>query len=382
MTDSINVLAKELAKAIPSKSKTSPYDTQAVVKRIDGDIAWVHIPGGVDETPVQLTTNAKKGDIVQVRVSGGRAWLYGNATSPPTDDTVAVKAVTIANVAETKSEIAQDTASDAVRSADIAATAASNAEASAQQAEDSAEQANDYALQALSSATEASSYAQQALTSANNASNSATKAYNSASTALNQLSVVEDVVGVLEMLSTHGTYDLTQDSAVQEGKWYFIEVDTNVYEVVTNPVGNPSENGWYELVNIDNAVRNYVASHLALTDDGLFLQIDGSDYRLQLSGDGVSIWSSSGIIASYGLDAVIGDPNGFHIKITSDRLSFYTSADDEVAYISDSQLYITQSVVLENMDIGDKTNGRWSWAVHLVSVNNIAKNNLYLKWLG
>lgn len=89
MTDSINVLAKELAKAIPSKSKTSPYDTQAVVKRIDGDIAWVHIPGGVDETPVQLTTNAKKGDIVQVRVSGGRAWLYGNSTNPPTDDTKA-----------------------------------------------------------------------------------------------------------------------------------------------------------------------------------------------------------------------------------------------------------------------------------------------------
>lgn len=89
MTDSINVLAKELAKAIPSKSKTSPYDTQAVVKRIDGDIAWVHIPGGVDETPVQMTSSAKKGDIVQVRVSGGRAWLYGNATNPPTDDSKA-----------------------------------------------------------------------------------------------------------------------------------------------------------------------------------------------------------------------------------------------------------------------------------------------------
>lgn len=89
MTDSINVLAKELAKAIPSKSKTSPYDTQAVVKRIDGDTAWVHIPGGVDETPVQMTSSAKKGDIVQVRVSGGRAWLYGNATNPPTDDSKA-----------------------------------------------------------------------------------------------------------------------------------------------------------------------------------------------------------------------------------------------------------------------------------------------------
>lgn len=89
MADAIDKIAKELVKAIPSTKKTSPYDTQAEVLRVDGETAWVHIPGGVDETPVQLTTNAKKGDIVQVRVSGGRAWLYGNATNPPTDDSKA-----------------------------------------------------------------------------------------------------------------------------------------------------------------------------------------------------------------------------------------------------------------------------------------------------
>ena len=76
----------------PEKSKTSPYDETAEVRRIDGNIAWVHIPGGVDETPVQLTVNAKAGDFVQVRVSGGRAWITGNSTAPPTDDTVAKKA--------------------------------------------------------------------------------------------------------------------------------------------------------------------------------------------------------------------------------------------------------------------------------------------------
>lgn len=73
MADAIDKIAKELVKAIPSTKKTSPYDTQAEVLRVDGETAWVHIPGGVDETPVQLTTNAKKGDTVQVRVSGGRA---------------------------------------------------------------------------------------------------------------------------------------------------------------------------------------------------------------------------------------------------------------------------------------------------------------------
>lgn len=71
------------------KEKTKPYDTAATVTRIEGKTAWVHIDGGVDETPVQLTIDAKVGDTVKVRVSGGQAWLQGNSTAPPTDDTVA-----------------------------------------------------------------------------------------------------------------------------------------------------------------------------------------------------------------------------------------------------------------------------------------------------
>lgn len=84
--DIINSLRKSLQ---ASDRKTSAYDTQATIRRIEGNTAWVHIPGGVDETPVQLTINAKEGDQVQVRVSGGRAFLVGNATAPPTDDSYA-----------------------------------------------------------------------------------------------------------------------------------------------------------------------------------------------------------------------------------------------------------------------------------------------------
>lgn len=75
------------------KKKPTAYDTQAVVRRIEGGTAWVHIPGGVDETPVRMTIDAKVGDTVQVRVGGGRAHLTGNATAPPTDDTTAKRAV-------------------------------------------------------------------------------------------------------------------------------------------------------------------------------------------------------------------------------------------------------------------------------------------------
>ena len=84
-------LIKQIVEMIrqAERRKTHAYDTTATVVRVEGGTAWVHIPGGVDETPVKLTVDAKQGDTVQVRVSGGKAFLSGNATAPPTDDTTA-----------------------------------------------------------------------------------------------------------------------------------------------------------------------------------------------------------------------------------------------------------------------------------------------------
>lgn len=72
-----------------SRHKTSAYDTTATVRRIEDGVAWVHIDGGVTETPVKLTIAAHAGDKVQVRVGGGTAWLTGNGSRPPTDDALA-----------------------------------------------------------------------------------------------------------------------------------------------------------------------------------------------------------------------------------------------------------------------------------------------------
>lgn len=85
---------KDIVEAVKKTSTptTQAYDTPATVTRIEGDVAWVHIPGGVDETPVRLTIAAKAGDTVQLRVGGGTAWLVGNQSAPPTDDTTAIEA--------------------------------------------------------------------------------------------------------------------------------------------------------------------------------------------------------------------------------------------------------------------------------------------------
>lgn len=117
-----NRIKKDFLEAMrgAGKTKTQAYDTPATVLRTDGDTLWVHIDGGVDETPIKRTIDAKPGDVVQVRVGGGRAWATGNQTAPPTDDTKA-KAVeakttviekvvnTVKNVAEKAYKIAGNT---------------------------------------------------------------------------------------------------------------------------------------------------------------------------------------------------------------------------------------------------------------------------------
>lgn len=82
----LTTTAQSFLGALKGKQEPQPYDTQATVTRVDGDTLYVHIPGGVDETPVQRTIDASVGDTIQIRVSGGSAWATGNASAPPTDD--------------------------------------------------------------------------------------------------------------------------------------------------------------------------------------------------------------------------------------------------------------------------------------------------------
>lgn len=95
-----------------NKPKTAPYDTEAQVVRVEGSTAWVHIPGGVDETPVAMTINASAGDTVRVRVGNGSAWLVGNDTAPPTDDHTAIiaarQAAKAAEIARKTVELTED----------------------------------------------------------------------------------------------------------------------------------------------------------------------------------------------------------------------------------------------------------------------------------
>lgn len=106
---------------------TKPYDTTAEVTRVDVDTVWVHIPSGVYETPIRKTINCVKGDLVQVRVSGGTAWITGNVTAPPTDDTLAKNAQDEAREANAEALNAKESADIAQETADSAQDTANGA---------------------------------------------------------------------------------------------------------------------------------------------------------------------------------------------------------------------------------------------------------------
>lgn len=287
----VNTLVKAVSDIQNKKAKG--YDTQAQVTRIEGNTAYVHIPGGVDETPAQLTINAKKGDQVRVRVAGGTAWLVGNASNPPTDDATANAASAVANTASAM-------AGEAIESANIAQEAAESAQASAAEAKASAIEAN-----------------------------------NHANSALTQLGFVEDVVDTLNWITAHGIYIETTDTEPVDGKYYFTATE------VSSPSGNPREQnyfeynsttqkyvlstdttvtsgktyytiaqvtttitdptGYLELNSVDKAVADYVQSHLALTDEGLYVVKDNQGYKILLANDGMKVYDNTGaLVATYG----------------------------------------------------------------------------------
>ena len=117
MASQTDKIEKNLLEAVKraTEPKTEPFDEEAEVVRIDGDIAWVHFAGGVPETPVKMTIDCKKGDMVQVHVASDGAFLVGNATAPPTDDTTAKEAKDVAVIADKQAKEASAKAEQAGR---------------------------------------------------------------------------------------------------------------------------------------------------------------------------------------------------------------------------------------------------------------------------
>ena len=318
-------IKNDIIEAIKSSMPgTSAYDTEAQVVRIEGSTAWVHIPGGVDETPVKLTIDAKAGDKVQLRVSGGSAWIVGNDTAPPTDDTTAHSAYDAAVKAEGQAKTALDYAGDA-------AAAAASAE------------------------------------------HSAVIANGAANNALVQLSVVEDVAGTLNWIREHGSYTQTEDTTVVENKIYFIYQDGDYIPIANpDPGANPAAAGWYEL-DVSSSQAEYIMAHLAVTSAGLWVLpasqyaerqvtdssgntlVDSNDnplvdwavdpqnaagYKVLLSAAGMIVYDETGAaVASYGPTTTIGKAYANNVYIDSSSVNIRSGSDVLAKFSGDGAVF-------------------------------------------
>lgn len=198
----------------------------------------------------------------------------------------------------------------------------------------------------------------------------------------------------------NGYYKVTADIEYNSLKTYYT-LDNGVY---TQFQGSTFNSGvvYYEYtpmgaVSINNTPeskkdwRLILGNKFGVDKDG---KLYGSDVNLQ--GD---ITASTFKVVKNGVTYVetsengiiIGDSRLFHLSATNSELGFYHGTT-EVAYVNQSSLYITKSVVLNQMDVGYKNGdpipssttgetgkGQWSWKIHL---NASGQNNLYLKWIG
>ena len=304
-------LAKDLLEAVRRESGTKPYDTTAEVLRVENGIAWIHIDGGASETPCELTIDAKAGDKVKVRIAGGSAWLIGNTSAPPTDDTTA-------NAAKDRADNAYKLSDQAIKDAERASEAADSAEASADSAQTSAKRA------------------------------------------ILGLEKVEDVVNVVEWIANHGVYVLTGDQSIVLGKRYYTVVGTAVenptdddiqtyYElssgiytkttdvtvdgektyhtVIGTVVNDPvvADIGAYYELDIRDAVSNYIQSHLLLVNEGLYVMQDKNDWKVLISNNGMEVLNPQGeSVSRYGENARIGQNNASRVVINDDSIEMYT----------------------------------------------------------
>lgn len=287
-------VAKKFVELITS-DVTTPSAYTGTVTQVGVGTFQVLLDGADEPTTCTTEVKAIQGDRVSVEVRNHVATVRGNITNPVTDDSTATSALNIAQAVEQETNAALTEIRADVTAAEEALGGIqedlAEADAAITQIQGDVQAANQAATQAASDAQAASQAATQAATDAQAANRHATDA-------LSQLGVVESVVDTLTWISEHGGYEPTADEAVERGKTYYELVD-GAYVAVADPV-DADLASYYELV-IDEALTSYVSSHLALTDDGLWVMSDASGYRVLLSSEGMSVVDPDGAtVATYG----------------------------------------------------------------------------------
>lgn len=393
----------------------------ANVMRVDADgTTWVS--SGGDEYPaVRTTVTARVGDTVTVEISGGVATIVGNITDPS------------ASSADT--EAAASGAAAALANAASAAAAATVAHELAQAAGESAVEARASAVEATAAASTASTAAQSALLGLSTVEDvvdvvewlsAHSKATEDASVVADKRYYVRDEAQAMHRVenvldpSTLGWCEAgpSVDTEAEDGKTYYeLDAGTGALTPVADvPEGaDPSALGWWEITattdtsmaegkdyytvdsgtgvaspldpsalgwwEMDDAVTQYLAAHLAMTDHGLNLKVDtvGGWMRIgTIEGSneyGTYVLDEQGrSLARLGEHTRIGRDDKLHVDITdgagesgtkhklfsitnganvTNGPVMYVEVDDET---NESTVYMTNAVVVQDLRFGN-----WMW---------------------
>jgi len=390
--DLARTIKRAVDEAVERMARNAPKTYDAVYGGTDGDgVMWVTITGEEHQRPAQSSScYASVGDVVRVTISGSRLTIDSNVTNP------SAGTANVAKVDE-KATVAKSTADEAMDYASEAALAAASAQSQAIYAADSAEdamrsaveaggwaseaktqageanrqanlatvdarRANDAAEDAIEDAQKASEGAQEAIESAGVAKDSADVAASYAKGALNGLSEIENVVGAINWISEHGTYVSQSGLPFDPSAVYYERTGEGTvespyaYKVVEDP--DPEYIDVYYRLSLDASVQQYVAAHIAVTDDGLHMIGGVDDYSALLSPDGMEVRDPSGrSVAQYGETFRVGTTSTVHLLGTSTRLSFRTAGGD-IAYLGMGddglwRLFIDQAEVSDMIRFGN-----------------------------
>lgn len=218
----------------------------------------------------------------------------------------------------------------------------------AEQANDILGDMNDAATAAHTTLTGIYADAEQAATDAASAKESATNASEYAARALGNLSSVQSVAETLNWITAHGTMTNTQslvppETALNPSHVYFVvdangdyEVGGTRYSVVTEP--DVDDIASYYVLSIDESLNNYVATHLAVDGEGLWIVPDAGGNKVLIATGSGSTYTTAGtyIVGKVGgvdtvlakflsTGATIGRANAAHSVIDADGQRFYAS---------------------------------------------------------
>lgn len=327
-----NQTIKNLIGSIKESEVDKNNRYSAIVSRVDGEgIVWVNIAGAEKETPTESTlTEVKSGDAITVEWRNNKLYIVGNYSNPSAG-IIRVQEVEIA--ASTAKEAANNAIADAYRareSADSAQESATNAQTSANMAQASADNANEYAARALGN-----------------------------------LASVQSVTETLNWITQHGTMTNTQslvppETELDPSHVYFVlndppagqttphgdyHVGDHYYDVVSDP--KIDDISTYYVLSIDESLNNYVATHLAVDGEGLWvLPASSGGYKVLIAtGNGTQyteagtyiINSTGATVAMFGEEVRIGIANGTQSYLFEDyhSLQMVDKEGDTYFHISD-----------------------------------------------